>query len=66
MLVADARKAVEEQAPLDRVRSLSAELQQLYHGLAAARREPPADVTRWPESSESQDDDVIDADFTVS
>jgi molecular chaperone DnaK len=66
MLVADARKAVEEQAPLDRVRSLSAELQQLYHGLAAARREPPVDVTRGPESSESQDDDVIDADFTVS
>jgi molecular chaperone DnaK len=65
MLVADARKAVEEQAPLDRARSLTAELQQLYHGLAAARGEPPVDVTRGAASSDS-DDDVIDADFTVS
>ena len=37
MLVADARQAVKEEAPLDRVRSLTAELQQVYHGLAAPR-----------------------------
>jgi molecular chaperone DnaK len=65
MLVADARRAVEEQAPLDRVRSLTGELQQVFHALAAARAEtPPVDVTR--EQAASDDDDVIDADFTVS
>jgi hypothetical protein len=46
------------------VRSLTAELQQLYHGLAAAGAEPPVDVTRG--ADDSSDDDVIDADFTVS
>jgi molecular chaperone DnaK len=65
MLVADARRAVEEQAPLDRVRSLTGELQQVFHSLASARADtPPVDVTREPEGSD--DDDVIDADFTVS
>jgi molecular chaperone DnaK len=62
-LVADARKAIEEQAPLDRLRSLSAELQQVFHGLGASR------ATGGPESTESADagdDDVIDADFTVT
>jgi molecular chaperone DnaK len=62
-LVADARKAIEEQAPLDRLRSLSAELQQVFHGLGASR------ATGGPASTESADagdDDVIDADFTVT
>ena len=36
-LVADARQAIKEEAPLDRLRSLTGELQQVYHGLA-----PPA------------------------
>jgi molecular chaperone DnaK len=68
-LVADARKAVEEQAPLDRLRSLTAELQQVFHGLSASRQGGPTD--RSPngsaaESSTADDDDVIDADFTVS
>ncbi|MEU3776380.1 molecular chaperone DnaK [Streptomyces sp. NPDC032472] len=34
-LVADARQAVKEEAPLDRVRSLTGDLQQVLHGLAA-------------------------------
>ncbi|MER7519253.1 molecular chaperone DnaK [Streptomyces sp. NPDC126499] len=34
-LIADARQAVKEEAPLDRVRSLTADLQQMLHGLAA-------------------------------
>jgi len=62
-LIEDARKAIEEQAPLDRLRSLSAELQQLFHGLGASRTtqsEPSSDTATAP------DDDVIDADFTVS
>jgi molecular chaperone DnaK len=68
-LIVDARKAVEEQAPLDRLRSLTAELQQLFHGLSASRQGGPTD--RSPngsasESSTAEDEDVIDADFTVS
>ncbi|MEU6867032.1 molecular chaperone DnaK [Streptomyces sp. NPDC046876] len=35
-LVADARQAVKGEAPLDRVRSLTGDLQQVLHGLAAA------------------------------
>ena len=36
MLVADARQAVEEEAPIDRLRALTGELQQIYHALGAA------------------------------
>jgi molecular chaperone DnaK len=60
-LVADALKAIEERAELDRLRSLTAELQQVFHGLGASR--PTGSPT---ESSAAEDDDVIDADFTVS
>ncbi|MGW0469530.1 molecular chaperone DnaK [Streptomyces sp. NPDC003027] len=35
-LIADARQAVKEQAPLERVRPLTADLQQILHGLAAS------------------------------
>src|SRR6185295_8299021 len=38
-LVADARQAVKEEAPLDRVRSLTTDLQQIFHGLGAGRPE---------------------------
>ena len=37
MLIADARQAVKEEAPLDRVQSLTSELQQLQYGLQPAR-----------------------------
>jgi molecular chaperone DnaK len=59
MLIADARQAVKEQAPLDRLRSLTSELQQIYHGLhtTGAASSPPA--------GEERTDDVIDADFTT-
>ena len=40
MLVADARQAVKDQAPLDRVRSLTAELQQVLYGLAGRASRP--------------------------
>ena len=65
-LVADAREAVAQEAPLDRVRSLTNELQQVFHGLGVAR---PAGDGPSPGSAPdggSDDDDVIDADFTVS
>jgi molecular chaperone DnaK len=65
MLIADARQAVKESAPLDRLRSLTAELQQIYHALTASR---PAGENPSTGSGPAPggDDDVIDADFTVS
>ena len=68
-LVADARQAVQDQAPIDRVRSLTAELQQVYHSLGTAQA--PGAGAAPGEQAQGQtpaggDDDVIDADFTVS
>jgi molecular chaperone DnaK len=68
MLVADARQAVKENATVDRMRSLTAELQQVYQSLLASRQ---ADAGAPPNGAErpstgADDDDVIDADFTVS
>src|SRR3989440_2187236 len=65
MLVADARQAVKEDATVDRMRSLTAELQQIYQSLVASR---PADADVGagapPNGADRADDDVIDADFT--
>jgi molecular chaperone DnaK len=71
MLVADARKAVAEQAPLDQVRSLTSELQQAYHSLgAAASATAGAGAARSAQGGDGQRrsgdaDDVIDAEFTT-
>jgi molecular chaperone DnaK len=73
MLVADARQAVREQAPLDRVRELTGELQQVFHSMQAAAGAgggPGAGAGAPPGAGGgaqpgSDDDDVIDADFTV-
>jgi molecular chaperone DnaK len=60
-LVADARRAVEEQAGLDRVRPLSADLQQVIHGLpSAAQASAPSDG----DGGAAGDDEVVDAEFT--
>ena len=64
-LVADAREAVKEQAPIDRVRSLTAELQQVYHSLTAAPGAAGEAAPGEPAAASGDDDDVIDADFTV-
>jgi len=62
-LVTDARKAIHDESPVDRIRSLTAELQQVYAGLAAAgqgqQQQPGAS------GQPSDDDDVIDAEFTT-
>jgi molecular chaperone DnaK len=63
-LVADARDAVKQQAPIDRLRALSGELQQVFHSLGAVRAD--AEPGRPTDRGDQQDDDVIDADFTVS
>jgi molecular chaperone DnaK len=68
-LVADARQAITDDAPVDRLRELSQELQQIYHGLGASRPagDDGARVDGGTERSDAAaDDDVIDADFTVS
>ena len=68
-LVADARQAVKEEAPIDTLRSLTTELQQIYHGLGAGRPAGGTDAGEGtsspPPPSSSDEDDVIDADFTV-
>jgi molecular chaperone DnaK len=73
MLVNDARQAIKEEAPVDRLRSLMSELQGVYQGLAAAGtgasgdgggRPGPGPST--PGANGASDDDVIDAEFTAS
>jgi len=63
-LVADARQAVKDEAPLDRLRSLTSELQQVFHGLGASGG--PGGPSGPSAGTPRSDDDVIDADFTVS
>jgi molecular chaperone DnaK len=66
-LVADARQALQEQAPVDRLRSLSGELQQVFHSLAAGAQSGASSSSGAPGAGpDGSDDDVVDADFTVS
>jgi molecular chaperone DnaK len=77
MLVADARQALKEETPLDRLRSLASELQQIYHSLGAggsaggaagpgAAGSGSADGGGNRSDAGGADDDVIDADFTTT
>ena len=59
-LVADARQALKDTVPLDRLRDLATELQQVYHSLGAATSAPQDQ----PSTPRGDDDDVIDAEFT--
>ncbi|WP_433379997.1 molecular chaperone DnaK [Streptosporangium sp. CA-115845] len=73
MLVNDAREAIKQEAPLDRVRSLTAELQQVYHSLGASASGAsgpgaPGEGTSGAPGGRAgggRDDDVIDAEFTT-
>ena len=62
-LISDAREAIKGDAPLDRVRAMTSDLQQAYHGLVA---QPGAGPQAGPDdgSGPGGDDDVIDAEFT--
>jgi molecular chaperone DnaK len=60
-LVADARQALKEDTPLDRLRNLTAELRQVYQSLIAAGPAPQAES-----GGGGNGDDVIDAEFTPS
>jgi molecular chaperone DnaK len=66
-LVADARQAMKEEAPADRLRNLTLELQQVYQNLTAAGAAPPPQDQQGPPGQQGQqgDDDVIDAEFTA-
>ncbi len=62
-LIADARQAVEEQASLERVRPLSADLQQVIHSLPSAASSATGDAGGGgPQTGD--DEEVVDADFT--
>jgi molecular chaperone DnaK len=64
MLVTEARQAVADQAPMDRVRELTGELQQVLAGLQAASTNYAADVgDATAGETVAADDDVIDAQF---
>jgi molecular chaperone DnaK len=75
-LAADARQALDGDTPVEQLRVLTAELQQVYQGLIAAGRVPPqgeqpADSGQGPGPgptgpSGGGDDDVIDAEFTAN
>jgi len=70
-LAADARQALKEDTPLDRLRTLTAELRQLYQELLSAGSPPPAGQAGPPpggggDGGSGGDDDVIDAEFTPS
>ncbi|SFK75783.1 molecular chaperone DnaK [Streptosporangium canum] len=71
MLVNDARDAVKQQdTPVDRLRSLTSELQQVYQSLAVAAAGQPAGAGPGAQGAQGArggggDDDVIDAEFTT-
>jgi molecular chaperone DnaK len=64
MLVADARQAVKEDAPMDRVQALTSELQQVLYGLQPM---PSGNGNGQPtgdgQGSAAGDEDVVDAEF---
>ncbi|MDX6356190.1 MAG: molecular chaperone DnaK [Streptomyces sp.] len=76
LLIQEARTAVKEEAPTERSRSLTSELQQIYAALAAhaagpggagGEAQPGAAPGQGPEGGSPRgDDDVIDADFDKS
>jgi molecular chaperone DnaK len=78
MLLSDAQQAVKSEAPLDRVRPLTSELQQILHGLQAQRTSPngqpgstsgvasPGGAGSGGASPGGGNDDVIDAEFDRS
>src|ERR1700689_1459748 len=60
--VTEARQALNDQAPLERLRTLTAELQQVYQILSSGPQPAPGERDVPPPRDDS--DDVIDAEFT--
>jgi molecular chaperone DnaK len=69
-LVSDARSAISEEAGLDRVRPLAADLEQLVHSLPAAAGQPAGAATgngaggNGNGTAGDADEEVVDAEFT--
>ena len=66
-LIADARQALKDQAPPDRLRTLTTELQQVYQSLGVSGAVPPPrgeGAGQARQSAAASDEDVIDAEFT--
>jgi molecular chaperone DnaK len=65
-LVADARQAVKDETDTARLRVLTDDLLALYHSLGAPRPGGDDVIDVTDDAGDASDDDVIDADFTVS
>jgi molecular chaperone DnaK len=68
-LVHDAREALKQDAPVEQLRSITSELQQVYQSLAATSAGTPypdGSGADTGSSSDAGDDDVIDAEFTTT
>ena len=65
MLVGDARQALKEEAPLDRLRALTSELRQMAQSLSATTPPPGSADQSGGAGSSGDDDDVIDAEFSA-
>jgi len=69
LLINDARAALEEQAPIDRLRALTGELHQMNQALStpagAGATTGGSDAGGEGPTSDSDSDDVIDAEFTT-
>jgi molecular chaperone DnaK len=66
-LIADAREAIQDEAGIDRVRPLIADLQQIVHSLPAAASTPAGEGGGnggGPAGDASDDEEVVDAEFT--
>ncbi|MCW2958515.1 MAG: chaperone protein DnaK [Solirubrobacterales bacterium] len=65
-LVAEARQAISEQAGLDRVRPMIADLEQLVHALPASAQQPTrvGGDDETVDGGAAADDEVVDAEFT--
>jgi molecular chaperone DnaK len=68
-LIAEARQALKDETPIDRLQTLTAELQQVYQSLSASSQGQPAGQGAGPGSGQpgqaDDGDDVIDAEFTT-
>ncbi|MEW9528476.1 molecular chaperone DnaK [Microbispora sp. NPDC049125] len=63
-LIADARQAIKEEAPVDRLRGLAGELQQVFHALGAGAQARQPGAQPGQPGADGPDEDVIDAEFT--
>ncbi len=67
-LIAEARQALKDETPVDRLRTMTSELQQVYQSVGASSQGQPAGQAApgSEQSSQGDDgDDVIDAEFTT-